>query len=170
MIEIVAEASFTVGLSCSFHQMLCFKGIHKQCCFVLYFFFSSFYFVFWGFFYLFSLMNIFNKNFVFGFGSPLFCFLFCSCCCFLLLFLVVVSCFVCVFLFVFFCLFSFCFLFSFSLFPFLFSVVFPVWASCGLLGCRYRYFTSNYDNFINLPVCNGIYVAGWLKANDRCLD
>ena len=39
MIEIVAEASFTVGLSCSFHQMLCLKGIHKQCCFVLYYFF-----------------------------------------------------------------------------------------------------------------------------------
>ena len=26
-------------------------------------------------------------------------------------------------------------------------------------------FPSNYDNFNNLPVYNGIYVAGWLKAN-----
>ena len=127
MIEIVAEASFTVGLSCSFHQMLCFKGIHKQCCFVLYFSgiflflflffllfsFSSFYFVFCGDFGIFILVKILCSVLV-----PL-CFAFCFV-------LVVVSC--CCFLFV--LIFGLCF---FVCFRFAFCFRFPCFLSCSLL-------------------------------------
>ena len=122
MIEIVAEASFTVGLSCSFHQMLCFKGIHKQCCFVLYFCvfvfvfsFSSFYMLFcflWGF-WDFYFIKILCSVLV-----PL-CFAFCFV-------LVVVSC--CCFLFV--LIFGLCF---FVCFRFAFCFRFPCFLSCSLL-------------------------------------